>query len=58
MNIISILSKKELEGIPIMHVLKVINAIQSDYLHESQITRSDIDVSKSICQSDDSTSVL
>lgn len=58
MNIISILSKKELEGIPIMHILKVINAIQSDYLHESQITRSDIDVSKSICQSDDSTSVL
>lgn len=58
MNIISILSKKELEGIPIMHVLKVINAIQSDYLHESQITRSDIDVSKSLCQSDDSTSVL
>lgn len=58
MNIISILSKKELEGIPIMHILKVINAIQSDYLHESQITRSDIDVSKSLCQSDDSTSVL
>ena len=58
MNIISILSKKELEGIPIMHVLKVINAIQSDYLHESQITRSDIDVSESLCQSDDPTSVL
>lgn len=58
MNIISILSKKELEGIPIMHILKVINAIQSDYLHESQITRSDIDVPESICQSDDSTSVL
>ena len=58
MKIISILSKKELQCIQIIHILKVINAIQSDYLHESQITRSDIDVSEYICQSDDQTSVL
>lgn len=33
MNIINIISKPELEDIPIMYILRVINAIQSDYIH-------------------------
>ena len=35
MNIISIISKPELGDIPIMHILRVINAIQSDYIHDA-----------------------
>ena len=35
MNIISIISKPELGDIPIMYILRVINAIQSDYIHDS-----------------------
>lgn len=35
MNIISIISKPELGDIPIMYILKVINAIQSDYIHDA-----------------------
>lgn len=35
MNIINIISKPELEDIPIMYILRVINAIQSDYIHST-----------------------
>lgn len=35
MNIISIINKPELRDIPIMYILRVINAIQSDYIHDS-----------------------
>lgn len=35
MNIISIISKPELGDIPIMYILRVINAIQSDYIHDA-----------------------
>lgn len=35
MNIISIISKPELGDIPIMYILRVINAIQSDYIHDT-----------------------
>ena len=35
MNIISIISKPELGDIPIMYTLRVISAIQSDYLHDA-----------------------
>lgn len=40
MNIISIISKPELGDIPIMYILRVISAIQSDYIHDS--TKGDV----------------
>lgn len=35
MNIISIINKPELRDIPIMYILRVINAIQSDHIHDA-----------------------